>query len=255
MLETKKGILFDIKRFAVHDGPGIRVTFFMSGCPLDCWWCHNPECRSLTPGNGNAERGRKLSVQEALSEIEKEILFLDESGGGATFSGGEPLMQPEFLKAALKACRQKEIHTILDTSGYAPPEVLESIAEEVDLFHFDLKLANDEEHQKYTGVSNTLIFANLKRLTEWGTAVIIRFPVVPGITDGEANVAGIAERIISTGEIGEVHLLPYHKTAEGKYERLELRNRMPGVEPPPENVMERVAISFEEHGLKVKIGG
>ena len=263
MAEMKKGVVFDIKRYAVHDGPGIRVTFFLTGCPLDCWWCHNPECRSLDPGNGdgdatpngNWKKGWEISVEEALGEIEKEILFLDESGGGATFSGGEPLMQPEFLKAVLEACRRKEIHTILDTSGYAPPEILESVAGEVDLFHFDLKLADDEEHQKFTGVSNELILENLKRLTKWGKPIVIRFPVAPGITDGDANVAGVADCIVSAGGIGEVHVLAYHKAAEGKYERLGLKNRMSGVEPQSESEMERVARRFEERGLKVKIGG
>lgn len=134
------GVIFDIKRYAIHDGPGIRTTVFLKGCNLDCWWCHNPEGMGSpnepplpSPGSNGGGAWRNVTVAELAAEIEKDALFYDESGGGATFSGGEPLMQPEFLGEMLEWCREMEIHTVVDTSGYAPPEVFDAILPLVDL--------------------------------------------------------------------------------------------------------------------------
>ena len=154
MEEFQKGIIFDIKRYAVNDGPGIRVTVFLKGCPLRCWWCHNPESHRKLPENcekpirldgcpelsENSEIGQRMSIMQVMAEIEKDVVFFDESGGGVTFSGGEPLVQHGFLLELLKTCRQHEIHTTLDTTGYATAQVLESILPFVDLFLYDLKL-------------------------------------------------------------------------------------------------------------------
>jgi len=162
-----EGIIFDIKRFAVHDGPGIRTTFFLKGCPLNCWWCHNPE--SISKGiffdkKQNVAIGKKYSVQDILIEAEKDRIFFDESDGGITLSGGEPLLQYEFTLEIVKELHQAGFHVSLDTTGYTSEKRISEIAEYVDLFLFDLKHLNDSLHKKFTGVSNIQILNNLRLL-------------------------------------------------------------------------------------------
>jgi len=201
-----KGLIFDIKRFAVHDGPGIRTTIFFKGCPLSCRWCHNPESRSDTLQcstkhlklNGEAFEqeeitGKETAVQELLDEIERDRIYYEESGGGVTLSGGEPLFQPDFCVALLRDLKKAGLHTALDTTGYAEQEVIRKIMPYTDLFLYDLKLMDDEEHQKYTGVSNNVILENLEYLVEEGKDVIIRFPIIPGITDKPSNINTIID--------------------------------------------------------------
>jgi pyruvate formate lyase activating enzyme len=258
-----QGLIFDIKRFAIHDGPGIRLTCFTTGCPLSCWWCHNPEALRRPPTDestcghdSNGEPGeRRISVAELMAEIAKEQVFIDESGGGVTFSGGEPLVQLDFLDAALTACREREIHTAVDTSGYAPRSAFARVADRVDLFLYDLKLIDDQAHRKYTGVSNALIHENLRFLVERGRSVVIRIPVVPGFTGADSNIAGIADLLVAIGGIDTIHLLPYHKAASGKYNRLRLANRMDGVEPPSAERMETLRSYLEGRGFSAQIGG
>jgi len=257
------GYIFDIKRFAIHDGPGIRLTFFLNGCPLSCWWCHNPEGLREIPADG--ERGdpaalvpdgeRTITVPELLAEIAKEQIFIDESGGGVTFSGGEPLAQLEFLDEALTACREREIHTTVDTCGYAPPESFERVAGKVDLFLYDLKVMDDEAHRQYTGVSNKVIHENLKLLTGMDRQVLIRIPIVPGFTDSEKNTTETADFLLRTGGVREICLLPYHEAANAKYERLQLANRIAGVEPPSEAKMEELSRMLRDKGFSVRVGG
>jgi len=257
------GYIFDIKRFAIHDGPGIRLTFFLTGCPLSCWWCHNPEGLREIPAGGKrhdaagaAQLGeRTITVSELLAEIAKEQIFIDESGGGATFSGGEPMAQLDFLDEALAACREREIHTVVDTCGYAPPESFERIAAKVDLFLYDLKVMNDEAHREYTGVSNQLIHENLKLLVEMGRQVLVRIPVVPGFTDSASNATATADLLLKAGGIREICLLPYHKAASAKYERLQLRNRFAGVEPPSGAKMKELSGLLKDKGFTVRVGG
>jgi len=254
-----KGHIFDIKRYAIHDGPGIRITIFLQGCPLNCWWCHNPEGIRAIPGSsaeaGDFKSRRVMTVAELMREIEKEILFFDESGGGATFSGGEPLIQHRFLQAALRECRRRDIHTTLDTSGYAPMEIMDSIVDVVDLFLFDLKLIDEKKHEFYTGVSNQPILANLQRLADRGKDIIVRFPLIPGITDTEDNLVQLTNHILSLRRIQTIHILPYHHTAQEKYRRLGVENRMKDISPPSPDLVEAVKIRFEKAGLHVHIGG
>jgi len=301
-----KGIIFDIKRYAIYDGPGIRTTVFFKGCPLRCWWCHNPEgqlrtyeimyfeykcihchtcvhvcplkavtfdenevqhidrevctgcgiCAEHCPTRALRLVGREITVEELMDEIEKDVQLYDSSGGGVTFSGGEPLFQPQFLKEALKACKERYIHTALDTSGYALRDVLKSVMPYVDLFLYDLKLADDEEHKKYTGVSNKLIKENLKFLVENGRAkdIILRFPVIPGITDTEKNINGLVEFISSLKGISEIDLLSFHDISE-KFRRLGKQYKMPTHNAPSEEKLKYIKEKFEEIGLYVKIGG
>jgi len=264
-----EGIIFDVKRYAIHDGPGIRVTVFLKGCPLRCPWCHNPEGRNPNPetmlphtpqgetaASGATETvGRVVSVGDIMEEIEKDILFFDESGGGVTVSGGEPLMQPEFLLALLRACKEKDLHTALDTSGFASRKVFLSILDRVDLVLFDLKIMNDEQHRNYTGVSNRSILDNLQGLDEMRKRTIVRFPVVPEITDTEENVADIAAFVASLNTIREVALLPYHKLAGGKYKRLRQQNPMEGVDAPANQRIQEIREQFENRGIRVSVGG
>jgi pyruvate formate lyase activating enzyme len=265
---VKRGTLFDIKRFAIHDGPGIRTTVFLKGCPLRCPWCHNPEgqnpdpetvIRAIPVEDGSRPVpdktiGRLMSVEEVVEEIEKDVLFFDESGGGVTFSGGEPLAQPEFLEALLDACKQRNLHTCLDTSGCAPSDVFGSLIDKVDLFLYDLKLMDDAEHQKYTGVSNRLTLENLKTLDDRGKDVVVRFLVIPGITDSQESVSATADFIASLKNVRDVSLLRYHRIATEKYRRLRRKNEMEGAAPPSEQTMKSVQDSFERRGLVVTIG-
>jgi len=264
-----QGTIFDIKRYAIHDGPGIRVTVFLKGCPLRCPWCHNPEGQNpdleiMSPRTSHGEItgptdaepvGRVANVSQIMEEIEKDILFFDESGGGATFSGGEPLMQAEFLLALLQACKAKDIHTALDTSGFAPREVFLSIRDWVDLVLFDLKIMNDEQHRKYTGVSNRLILENLRALDETRKRTVVRFPVVPQLTDTEENIADIVAFVAALKSIHDVALLPYHKMAGGKYKRLKQANPMEGIDTPTGQRIEVIRRQFESHGFRVSSGG
>jgi pyruvate formate lyase activating enzyme len=235
------GVIYDLKKFAVHDGPGIRTTVFLKGCPLTCWWCHNPESQKLEPeprrnlqhkSNLKIFRrnqnfiGAQVTVSEVLEEFKKDQIFFEESGGGVTFSGGEPLMQPEFLTELLRACKNRDFHTAVDTSGHAPYSNFEKINDSVDLFLYDLKLIDDKQHQKYTGVSNRLILENLKKLVSAGKKIHIRVPLIPGIIDTEENLQQIITFLLTLDAGLPVNLLPYNQIGESKYERLGRENLM-----------------------------
>ncbi len=304
MSSLPSGFVFDIRKFSVHDGPGIRTTVFFKGCPLDCWWCHNPEsqsrqteimlwdnrcircgacvevcpqgaiaqvedsvltdrtrctrcgtCLTACPAEAREQVGRAVSVAEVMAEIERDVTFYDESGGGVTFSGGEPLQQRAFLLALLQACQTQEIHTVLDTSGYAAWETLDSVRGLVDLFLYDLKLMDDTRHRQYTGVSNHLILQNLRKLAELGHPTILRVPLIPGINDDEANLRALSELALALPAVQRVDLLPYHHAAAGKYDRLARTYRLPDTRPPTAEQVEALAQSLRARGLSVKIGG
>lgn len=270
VIESITGVIFDIKRFAIHDGPGIRTTVFLKGCPLRCWWCHNPESHKVLPEKFDGcnvrsninhslssldEIGREVTIPELIGEIEKDSVFYDESGGGVTFSGGEPTMQPNFLLMILKECKENGFHTAVDTSGYAPTRIFEKIIDETNLFLYDLKLMNDELHQKYTGVSNKLIHTNLKWLDENHKNICVRIPVVPGTTDTKHNISETINFISTLENISEINLLPYHKAGEGKYLRFNKKNKLPGINSPENNYMEKVLDQFNILPHKIKIGG
>ena len=260
-----KGTIFSIKRYTIHDGPGIRTTVFFKGCPMQCWWCHNPEGISPTPqsmphlrrglGSDIETVGREVDVEDVMQEIEKERIFFDESGGGVTFSGGEPLLQPAFLAALLDQCRARAIHTVVDTCGYAPTRDMELVADKADLFFFDLKLVDDTAHIKYTGVSNAPVFDNLRLLLSRNRPVIARIPIIPGITDAALNIEQLISLITSMPGLTNVCLLPYHQAGDAKYRRLALDNRMAGIAPPTPEHMAGIRSQFELHHLHTTIGG
>ncbi|HLN19646.1 MAG TPA: glycyl-radical enzyme activating protein [Bacteroidales bacterium] len=265
-----KGSVFNIRRYSVHDGPGIRVTIFMKGCPLNCLWCHNPE--GISPCDeeimmvrkvGNYEfieketSGRSCSIDDILNVIRRERVFIDKSCGGITFSGGEPLLQHDFLLDALKACRHEGVHTAVDTSGYTRQEVLESIMPYTDLFLYDIKHLDDAKHMEITGVSNELIISNYRFLAENSNNMFIRIPIVPGFNDQPEYLEELRSFIIKShySRISKICLLPFHRTGESKYRKLGLKYRMNGIETPTAERMKELQSFFSATGLKVKIGG
>ena len=262
-----EGLIFDIKHYAVHDGPGIRQTVFFKGCPLSCWWCHNPESqlpevetytrvKSLDGRTYHRENtiGYHVTPDELIQTIQSDTIFFDESGGGVTFSGGEPLMQPEFLREVASRCMDTNIHTALDTSGYAPQEVLMKILPFLDLILYDIKIMDDALHQKYTGVSNRQILENLKILNESGKEVRLRFPVIPGITDTEKNLKAIKKFLTQFNKIKHIDLLSYHDISRGKYNRFGKDNKM-GSQKMEEGSIGHIQKDFESLGFQVQVGG
>lgn len=263
------GIIFDIKRFAVHDGPGIRTTVFMKGCPLSCRWCHNPESRSAdictvpkTVRLGDktfAEDeivGREMTVEEVMKELRKEQIFMEESGGGVTFSGGEPLQQANFLLEMLTACKSEKMHTTVDTTGFSNWKTLDKVAQLTDLFLYDLKLIDDNLHKSYAGVSNTLILENLEQLLAREKNIRIRIPMIPGITFTKENIQQMLDYLSGLKfPIEGVDLLPYHNTASHKYERFGIENKLGELKSIRKSDLEETKLQFEKAGFEVKIGG
>jgi pyruvate formate lyase activating enzyme len=265
-----KGLIFSVKRYSIHDGPGIRVTFFLKGCPLSCWWCHNPEGILQQPEEvkviekvGDMEfikfrqAGEYYSVDEVLGILEKERPFLAESGGGVTFSGGEPMLQSEFLLEALKACKGSGYHTAVDTSGYSLPTNYSAIIPYTDLFLFDIKHLDDDKHEKFTSVSNTLIINNFIMILDSGIDVMVRIPVIPGFNDDDHHLEKIKSFISEnrTDNFIKICLLPYHRIGSSKYKRMNIADRMEGIEPPSASRMNELKQFFAKTGIKVKIGG
>jgi pyruvate formate lyase activating enzyme len=297
-------MIFDVRKYSIHDGPGIRTTVFFKGCPLSCWWCHNPEgqdsrpelvyrksrcigcgecvksCKrgaiSLLSGYISVDRadclvcgncsnacssdalsiaGKLMSVKEVLEEIEKDQAFYEESGGGVTFSGGEPLMQPDFLNALLKECAERAIHTTMDTCGHARYEIIRRIRGKVDLFLYDLKTLDSRKHRKYAGVSNQQILRNLKKLAENGSQIVISFPIIPGINDDDKNVTRTAEFVGSLPNIQQVNLLPYHRAGIEKYKSLGKPYKLDKIQPPSNKKIESIKEKIEAFGIKAAVGG
>ena len=263
------GIIFDIKKYAIRDGPGIRTTVFFKGCPLNCRWCHNPESRAreieqlsvkspsyqIPSGSSQTTVGCKVTVDTVMTEILQDRVFYDESGGGVTFSGGEPLLQTDFLLALLQECRREGIHTAVDTSGYAPLADLERVCRAADLLLYDLKLMDDTLHRQYVGVSNELIHSNLRVAAARNECQIMaRVPLIPDITDTEGNLLAVAEFLGRIG-IKQISLLPYNKLGEDKSERFGLRGHR--VQMNVQDRQELVGKSglFEVRGFEVTVGG
>ena len=264
-----KGLIFNIKRYSIHDGPGIRVTFFMKGCPLSCWWCHNPEGISSDQeiiehlnrvGDKEfvckEEAGKYYSVSDIIALLERERIFIDESGGGVTFSGGEPLMQAEFLTEALKSCRGNGYHTAVDTSGYSEPEIIKEIIPYTSLFLFDIKHMDEKKHIELTGKPNTLIFSNLNLVLDSGIDLNIRIPVIPGFNDDQENLASLKNLLKDArhGNLTKISLLPYHRIGKAKYERFGIPYRMNDTEQPSRGKMIQLKKYFSDLGIKVQIG-
>jgi len=263
-----EGVIFDIKHYALHDGPGIRQTVFLKGCPLSCWWCHNPESRSRQPFSYEKEEkmdgcvifeketvGYKISVEDLLAEIERDVLFFEESGGGVTFSGGEPLLQVGFLNETLRQCRLREINTCVDTTAYTQQKKLREVARFTNLFMIDIKHMDEAEHRKYTGVGNQTILQNIRFLDEMGKEMIIRYPMIPGINDDENNLLHMMAFLSKLHHKPEVSILPYHKIGSHKYARFGMEYKMNGVPEPSAEAVQQVRELFEKGGFKTNVGG
>jgi glycyl-radical enzyme activating protein family len=264
-----KGILFDIKRFAVHDGSGIRTTVFMKGCPLACDWCHNPESmdtkicvvrKNVKIGNKifteDETVGYEITSDQLWDELKKDRIFMEESGGGVTFSGGEPLMQPKFLKEMLIVCKREEIHTAVDTSGFASWATLRELLPYIDLFLYDLKIMDEKLHKVHTGVSNKLVLENLTRLLNERKKVRIRIPMIPGISFTSENIRQSIDYLKKLPDCIEgVDLLPYHNTAIHKYERFRFSNKLEKMGSLAKEELVNVKQQFELAGFRTNIGG
>ena len=287
-------LVFDIQRFSIQDGPGIRTTVFLKGCPLSCGWCHNPESQApgrevmtlehrcircgahleVCPGGDNRSgcttcgrcveacptgarqmAGRPYEIEELTRIVLQDRPFYEESGGGVTFSGGEPLLHPEYLAAALEAARAHGLHTAVDTCGFASPGDLLAVARHTDLFLYDLKLIDPERHRQHTGVSNTIILQNLERLAREHGNLWIRIPVIPGVNDDDAAAGDAAAFLAPLPGIREVHLLPYHLTGETKFARLGRSYSLAGTPVPTAERMHTLAGIYEDQGLVTRIVG
>ncbi len=298
------GVVFDIKRFAIHDGPGIRTTVFLKGCPLTCACCHNPEsqapgaevilrpgrclrcgaclpecptgaatlgpggpvvdparclrcgdCAEACPAGARERIGRVMTAEAVVAEIARDEPFFAESGGGATFSGGEPLQQPDFLAGLLRLCREAGIHTALDTCGHAPWETVARVLPWTDLVLYDLKHPDDAAHRAFTGVSNATILANLRRLAASGPPVVVRVPVVPGFNDDDATARALAALLAELETRPPVELLPYHQLGADKYARLGREAPLPDTPPPNRARLAAFAGALRGRGLTVTTGG
>ena len=286
------GLVFNIQRFSLHDGPGVRSTVFMKGCPLHCAWCHNPESQSprqdfvrlrhrcmhcerctedeindpvvsgrgpedveLCPTGALQAVGERRTVTALVAELLPARALFDESHGGVTFSGGEPLMQAPFVTACLAALREEGVHTALDTCGYAKWTDLAAAAAHASIVLYDLKLMDDTRHRAVTGVSNCVILENLKALSAIHPEIWIRIPVIPGVNDDEANIAATAAFIRELPGIRHVDLLPYHATGEAKFARVGLEYTLHGTVTPTSDRLAALAAIVRAHGVTARIGG
>lgn len=246
------GTVFSIEEFAVNDGPGIRTTIFLKGCPLRCEWCHNPEGWSCEPQpltkQGRTEiSGYAITAEELASRVRRDADIFRDSGGGVTFTGGEPLMQADFLCDVLE--QLSDIHTAVETSGYASESVFRRVLERVDYILFDVKIVDSELHKRYTGASNELIKKNLKLLGESGKPFVVRVPLIPGVNDTHENMDATAELLVGAKGLQRVELLRYHKTAGAKYPMI-------GLEYAPsfdEDATPEIHDTFTEKGIKLLI--
>ncbi|MBI5031596.1 MAG: glycyl-radical enzyme activating protein [Chloroflexi bacterium] len=301
-----RGVIFNVQHYSIHDGPGIRTTVFLKGCPLRCLWCQNPEsqivrpelffnsercqgcgqcvdvcpehaitivngksgtnralcktsgeCAQICPHDARNIMGKYVTVDQAFKQVAADAIFYQRSGGGMTLSGGEPLNQPQFAIRLLQLCHDAAIHTTIDTCGYATWESTRRVLEHVDLVLYDFKHMDPSEHKKLTGVSNDLILDNAKKIRkELNLPMLARVPIAPGLNDSVENIQATA-RFIATelDDSVKVHLLPYHRLGEAKYDRLEKQSQSVAIQPPSdEHVLELQKI-VESFGLSVVVGG
>jgi len=262
---SKTGIIFDIKKYAIHDGPGIRTTIFFKGCSMGCQWCHNPESKKFGVENFAVKDrvkkvtksetvGYEITVSDLMKIINKDKVFYDESGGGVTFSGGEPTVQTDFLLEILKECKKYNIHTAVDTCGESRWENYEKIIDYVDLFLYDLKIIDDILHNKYTGVSNRRIHENLNRLIECKKEIELRIPLIPDITDTDNNLENLIKFISELKCKNPVILLPYNSLNRDKLDRFYLENRLGKMKVQSDKRLFSIKQKFILNGIDAIIG-
>ena len=256
------GRIFDIQRYSIHDGPGIRSIVFFKGCYLRCRWCCNPESQEyklqeLAEGGKTRTVGRDVTVAEVMDEILKDAVYYHRSGGGVTLSGGECMAQPEFAEALLRAVHEYGYHTAIETSAFAPREVVDRLLPHVDLFLMDIKHMDSEKHTKFCGKPNDVILRNAKYIAENARELIIRVPCVPTFNATEQEIADIARFAASLQGVKELHLLPYHRLGLDKYTGLGREYTLAHITPPTNEHMERLAAAARAAAptLHVQIGG
>ena len=296
----RKAVIFDIQRYSVHDGPGIRTVVFFKGCPLRCRWCQNPESLQRSPelgflleqciGSGSCEKvcpegailsgpkrvdrarctlcgecvkvcyaealkmiGGELGEDELMDEVLRDRPFYEDSGGGVTLSGGEPLLQIDFVETFCSRCRDEELSVVVETCGAVPFASFQRILPFVDLFLFDIKAIDSSLHKAWTGSSNQTILSNLEKLEKSGAPVVPRVPIVPNYTAIPSNLKQIAARL--EGSFSEVHILPYHRWGESKIDLVDSPQPSLGLDPPSQEDMELAREIFEQRGVAVRTGG
>lgn len=255
------GRIFDIQKFSIHDGPGIRTIVFLKGCALRCKWCCNPESQSFqiqTMIQNGKEKvtGRDVTVEEVMEEVLKDIRHFRRSGGGLTLSGGESLLQPEFASALLQAAQYAGINTALESTGFAPFETIQDkILPWLDVYLMDIKHINSAKHKLFTSQPNERILENARKIAETGQHLIIRVPVIPTFNDTPEEIMDIARFARSLPGVKELHLLPYHRLGQDKYAGLDREYQMAHIVPPTNEHMELLREVAATTGLHVQIGG
>ncbi|MCK5821581.1 MAG: glycyl-radical enzyme activating protein [Bacteroidales bacterium] len=298
------GLIFDIKPYSINDGPGIRITLFLKGCPLNCVWCHNPEsisphvqkmyskskcigcgacvdecpvnaltltpdgivtdtdlctlcgrCADVCPTLAIEMSGKQATVEDMMKVIRKEALTLDQSNGGVTISGGEPMMQSDFLIELLDAIGEEGLHRAVDTTGFVKTETLLEVAKRTELFLYDLKSMDPEVHKKYTGVGNEKILSNLKILAESGASIRVRIPLIKGVNSDQANIRASAQFLAGLPVRIPVDILPYHDIAIMKHEKLGQKYQQDELQEPGASEIEGIIQQFAELGITARVGG
>ncbi len=300
-----KGLIFDIKKYAINDGPGIRLTVFFKGCNLSCQWCHNPEsislkvqkmytaskcigavkcidncpkdalimtsegivtdyticnlcgiCAEVCPTKAFEILGSNITITELMKDIDNEAIFFDQSGGGVTFSGGEPLLHSEYLLEALKQCGKRMYHRVVDTTALAKQETLLKVADNCEMFLIDIKMMDSERHKFYTGVYNEKILLNIRALAKTNCDLVFRIPLMKNVNDDKENIIKTAEFVNSLElDTTEINLLPYHKVAENKMVKLGIAKDFIEFEEPEENRIREIISIFNKFGIFAKVGG
>jgi pyruvate formate lyase activating enzyme len=278
-LEQVEGVVFNVQRYSLHDGPGVRTNVFLKGCPLHCEWCANPESQAGSPqlalhanqcidcgqfetacpigwGRKVVGDGRPTKVEvDVMKEVLRDAPFY-EDGGGMTLTGGEPTLQPLMAEALLRLAKAENIATAMETCGHTSWSVLKRLQPHSDWVLYDLKHLNNETHREFTGVGNELILSNLRRLAAVNAAVIVRVPLIPGFNATAESVKAIAEFVSKLeGQVRQIDLLPYHMYGRSKYEALGREYGWQDCEPPSENMLAEAVQCIKGYGLRVSVGG
>lgn len=254
------GRIFDIQKFSIHDGPGIRTIVFLKGCPLRCRWCCNPESQEfrvqtmMVDGKPKV-MGQDVTVEEVLDKVLQDMPYYRRSGGGMTLSGGESLMQPEFAAALLRGAKESGLNTAMESTGFAPFETIQKLLPWLDLYLMDIKHLNSAKHKAFTSQPNELILENAKKIAAQAKELIIRVPVIPTFNDTVEEIRQIARFAAELPGVRRLHLLPYHRLGQDKYQRLGREYTLADLEPPTQEKMEVLLEAAEASGLTCQIGG
>ena len=256
-----QGRIFDIQKYSIHDGPGIRTIVFLKGCPLRCKWCCNPEAQIrdiqiMVQGGKEKTVGRDVSVEEVMEEVMKDSAYYRRSGGGLTLSGGECLLQPDFAGALLRAAKENGLHTAIESTGFAKFETIqEKILPWLDLYLMDIKHMDSKKHKMFTSQPNERILENARKITDAGQKLIVRVPVIPTFNDTPEEIYAIAQFARSLKGVEEMNLLPYHRLGQDKYAGIGREYTLAHLVPPSNEHMEMLKEVAESAGIRVKIGG